>query len=97
MAKGNQLAASLGGHDSGDTGHRQHLPFGNRSVGDGSEGCGLESHEPLGQCLAIGKWLATDIHHLGAAFFVHVTKVLLGHNCTVTSMFDAIRTASCTE
>src|SRR6185369_1746819 len=63
MAERDQIGRVLGRHHAGDTGHRQHLAFGDAAAANEAQRRRLHAHGRRGDRDALGDGFATDVDH----------------------------------
>ena len=74
MTERNQLMSALGRLDTGNTRRRQHIPFGQATFGEQGERGRQHADACAGSRLAAGFLLVRNIHHMGFAACVEMSK-----------------------
>src|SRR5688500_543853 len=80
MTQRDQRGCLLGGHDAGQPGGLQRIPFGDGAGSDQTACLGAHGDLAAGDGFAVGRRLVADIHHAGLARVVGVRKLFPGHS-----------------
>src|SRR5687768_4665071 len=78
MAQRDEFSGSLRGHDPGQTGHFEDVPFGELAVADQSLGVGGHPDETAGSGRTLGDGLVAHVDHAAGSGFVKVSQGI-GH------------------